>query len=288
MADRLMLLAFRTAWTIFPRISERITKPLVRLIADLMWLRNGKGVRQLQQNLSRVTSAESDTVRALTREGVRNYAEYWRTLFQLSAWPLDRIMSSVVFHNVDRVDYELATGRGVVIASTHSGNWDIGGIAVATRFNGVTTVAERLKPEELFQEFVARRAPYGFDIIPHRGGARPAIDVLKDRIREGKLVALVSDRDLSRRGVDVTFFGGRARMAAGPAVLASETGAALIPCAVWVEGDIVHVLAHEPLTVPEGVSDVVPYLTQRLADVYARDIAAHPADWHMLQPVWVD
>lgn len=286
MADRLIVWAFRAAWNLLPRIPELVAERIARVAADLMWLRNGPGVRQLQRNLGRVLVTEPQQLRDLTRVAVRKYADYWRTLFQLPGMSLDAITSRVVFHNVERVETALAAGNGVILASTHSGNWDIAGIGVATHFGGVTTVAERLKPEALFQMFVAHRAPYGFEIFPHRGGERSAFDMLKERLRDGRLVALVSDRDLSRRGIEVDFFDGRARMAAGPAALAVETGATLIPCATWVDGETVHVLAHEPLHVPDGIDDAVPYLTQRLADVYARDIAAHPTDWHMLQPVW--
>lgn len=288
MGDRLLVWAFRAAWAVMPRIPERTARRLARLIADFSWLRNGKGVRQLQRNLGRVVLADPQEVRDLTREALRKYADYWRSLFQLSGWSLEDITGRVVFHHIERVEQALASGRGVVIASTHSGNWDIAGIAVAQHFNGVSTVAERLKPEALFEAFVAHRAPYGLEIFPHRGGARPAFEFLKERAEQGRLVALVSDRDLSRRGIEVDFFDGRARMAAGPAAVAAATGAALIPCAMWVDGDTVHLLAHEPLTVPDGIEDVVPYLTQRLADIYARDIALHPTDWHMLQPVWLD
>lgn len=286
MTDRLVVWAFRAAWHFLPRIPEPVAKRVARVAADVIWLRNGPGVQQLQRNLGRVMTAEPRYVRDLTREALRKYADYWRTLFQLPGMSLDEIMARVVFHNVELVHSALATGKGVILASTHSGNWDIAGIGVATHFGGVTTVAERLKPEALFTMFVEHRAPYGFEIFPHRGGERPAFDLLKERLRQGKLVALVSDRDLSRRGIEVDFFDGRARMAAGPAALAVETGAILIPCATWVDGETVHVLAHEPLQMPDGIEHVVPYLTQRLADIYARDIALHPTDWHMLQPVW--
>ena len=288
MNDRLLVWAFRAAWSLLPRIPERTARRIAFTVADLAWLRNGTGVRQLERNLGRVVLADAQTVRDLTREALRRYADYWRTMFQLSAMTVDEISSRVVFHNLERVDQALAHGKGVILASTHSGNWDIAGIAVARHFNGISTVAERLKPEALFEAFVSRRAPYGFEIFPHKGGPRPAFELLKERLEQGRPVALVSDRDLSRRGIDVDFFDGRARMAAGPAALAHATGAALIPCGMWVEGDTVHVLAHEPLTVPDGIEDPVPYLTQRLADVYARDIALHPTDWHMLQPVWLE
>ena len=286
MKDRLLVWAFRTAWSRLPKVSESRAALVARLLADLIWIRNGPGVRQLQENLAHVVPVTGQQLRDLTREALRKYADYWRVLFQLSGWDEERILQQVVIHHRERLDAALAEGRGVVVASTHSGNWDLAGIAVARTFGGITSVGERLRPDELFDTFVAHRTPYGIEIIPHRGGARPAFEILKERLAAGRLVGLVSDRDLSRRGVDVDFFDGRARMAAGPAALAVATGAILMPAALWVEGGTVHILVHQPLPIPADDPNVIANLTQRLADVFARDIAAHPTDWHMLQPIW--
>ena len=277
--------AFRSAWRWIPRLSESTVRGAARLIADVAWLRNGAGVRQLERNLSRVTEADPEALRVLVREALRKYADYWALLFHISGWPTSAIVDRVVFHHPERLADAKAKGRGVVIGSTHSGNWDMSAIALAAMFGSFLTVAERLRPEALFDEFVRHRESYGIEILPHRGGARPAFDVLRERVRSGGVVALVSDRDLSRRGVEVSFFERPARMAAGPAALAHETGAPLVPCAMWVDGDVIHVLAHEPLDF-DATASSVEELTQRLADVYARDIAAHPTDWHMLQVVW--
>lgn len=284
MGERLLLWAFRMAWRWLPRVPEAIAHRAATWIADLVWLRNGPGIRQLQRNLGRVTVQSGEPLRLLVREAIRKYAHYWQVLFQLSGWPVERIQRHVVFHNLERVEAEIARGKGVILAATHSGNWDLAGIAVARRLGPILTVAERLRPEGLFNEFMRHRESYGIQILPHRGGPRPPLDALEERLRDGGLVALVSDRDLSRRGVDVSFFDAPARMAAGPAMLALTTGAALVPCAQWVSGDEVHVLAHEPMEISPDAT--VESVTQRLADVYARDIAAHPADWHMLQVVW--
>lgn len=280
--------AFQQAWNRLPRWPQARARRVARVLSDLAWLRNGKGVRQLQRNLGRVVATDDQALRDLTRQALRKYADYWRQMFQQSAWTIEECEARVVLHDFDRIDAALADGRGAIVASHHSGNWDLAGTVVARRFGGVTTVAERLKPEALFELFLTHRASLGMEIVPHRGGPRPPFEVLAERLREGKLVALVSDRDLSRRGVPVDFFDARASMAAGPAALAVATGAALVPCAVWVEGETVHARAHQPLEVLGTGPDEIARLTQRLADVYARDIAAHPTDWHMLQPVWLE
>ena len=144
-------------------------------------------------------------------------------------------------------------------------------------------MAERLEPESLFDQFVAYRESLGFEIFPLTGGEQPPFARLADRLREGSVVCLLAERDLTRHGVPVQFFGEPTRMPAGPARLAIETGAALMPVHHFFLPDgRSQILVGESVDVSGGVEKA----TQAMADAFATNIAAHPADWHMLQPLW--
>ena len=121
-------------------------------------------------------------------------------------------------------------------------------------------------------------------MLPLSGGARPAFDVLCDRLRANRVVCLMAERDLTRTGVQVDFFGEPTRMPAGPAKLAIATGAALLPAHCWFEGQDWRVSIGPALDCTSGDVHAV---TQALADHFAKNIAAHPEDWHMLQPQWL-
>jgi KDO2-lipid IV(A) lauroyltransferase len=183
----------------------------------------------------------------------------------------------------------LAAGKGVVLALPHLANWDLAG-AWATTHLGIpfTTVAERLKPETLYDRFVAYREGLGMEVLPHSGGA--AFGTLARRLRGGGLVCLVADRDLSASGVEVSFFGEPARMPAGPALLAQHTGAVLLPATLWYdETPVMRGRVHPPVEVPESGTrrEKTSVMTQALADAFATGIADHPEDWHMLQRLWL-
>ena len=100
-------------------------------------------------------------------------------------------------------------------------NWDLAGAWVTTELETpFTTVAERLKPETLYDRFVAYREGLGMEVLPHSGGT--AFGTLARRLRDGGLVCLVAERDLSASGVEVRFFGeadpdARRARPAGPA-----------------------------------------------------------------------
>jgi KDO2-lipid IV(A) lauroyltransferase len=180
----------------------------------------------------------------------------------------------------------IAAGTGVIVALPHAGNWDHAGAYFCSKGVKLATVAERLKPELLFRKFVAHREAMGMEVLALDSRS---IATLAKRLREGGLVALVADRDLSQTGVTVNFFGGLARMPAGPAVLALNTGAPLLTAYVSYTQKGIHinfelVQVSQTGTQPERVQETV----QRCADNFAKGIAEDPEDWHMLQRIWVD
>jgi phosphatidylinositol dimannoside acyltransferase len=245
------------------------------------------GPDQLRKNLARVIGVTpNDVPDALMRASLASYGRYWREAFRLPTMNLPalarQLNDSVL--GQDHLDAALAAGRGALIALPHSGNWDMAGVWLAQTRGTFTTVAERLKPESLYRRFIGYRESLGFEVLPLSGGKRPPFEVLCDRLRENRVVCLMAERDLTRSGVRVEFFGEATRMPAGPAKLAIETGAALLPTHCWFEEDGWVAWIQPALDCTSGD---VGAITQALADQFAKNIAAHPEDWHMLQPQWL-
>jgi KDO2-lipid IV(A) lauroyltransferase len=248
--------------------------------------RNG-GPAQLRKNLARVIGVTPDRVPdGLIRASLASYARYWREAFRLPT--MDHKAMAAEHEKGTRgqenVTAALEAGRGVIFALPHSGNWDMAGVWLTQTHGAFTTVNERLKPESLYRRFIAYRESLGFEMLPLSGGERPPFEVLAERLRENKLICLMADRDLTRAGVQVDFFGEPTRMPAGSAKLALETGAALLPVHCYFTTHGWGCDFYPPLDTTSG--DVTA-ITQALADRFARNIAAHPADWHMMQPQWL-
>ncbi|ULN51492.1 phosphatidylinositol mannoside acyltransferase [Mycolicibacillus parakoreensis] len=248
----------------------------------------GGGPDQLRRNLARVLEVAPEQVSgSLMRASLASYARYWREAFRLPSMNQQRLARRLDDTVVGRrnLDAALAAGRGAVIAVPHSGNWDMGGVWLAQTYGTFTTVAERLQPESLYQRFIAYRETLGFEVLPLTGGARSPFEVLAERLGDNRVVCLMAERDLTRRGVPVSFFGEPTRMPAGPAKLALETGAALLPGHCWNPGPADWGFEIFPALDVAGAD--VGGLTQALADQFALNIAAYPVDWHMLQPQWL-
>jgi phosphatidylinositol dimannoside acyltransferase len=246
--------------------------------------RNG-GPKQLRKNLARVLGVEPARVPdGLIRASLASYARYWREAFRLPTMDHEALGRELSVLDIERVWAALDAGRGAILALPHSGNWDMAGVWLVQNHGTFTTVAERLKPESLYHRFIAYRESLGFEVLPLTGGERPPFEVLCERLRDNRVVCLMAERDLSRTGVQVNFFGEPTRMPAGPAKLAIETGAALCPVHCWYEPGGWGMRVYPELDTSSGDVTVI---TQALADLFARNIAAHPADWHMMQPQWL-
>jgi phosphatidylinositol dimannoside acyltransferase len=284
--------AYALGWAAVRRLPEPLSRRIFMLIADRVWRRRGRGVRQLERNLRRVVGPDvpEEALRALSRRGMRSYLRYWMEAFRLPATSRDRILSGMRITGIEDLLKDVEEGRGVVAALPHMGNYDHAGAWIALSGVPFTTVMERLRPESLYDRFIAYRSSLGMEVLPATGGDGDVFRALAARLREGRLVCLVADRDLTASGVEVAFFGRPAKMPAGPAALAIETGAPLRPVTLWYEEDDWGVHVHEEIPVPdEGErADKIRAMTQSLADVFADGIAAHPEDWHMLQRVWVE
>jgi len=286
MSGRLVDLGYAAGWRLVRGLPARLAARIFTAAADTAWRRDGPAVRQLARNLQRVLGAPPPA--PLVRQAVRSYARYWLEAFRLPTLSQRQILDTFHLPQRDLLARHLDRGRGVVAALPHMGNWDHAGAWVTANGWPLTTVAERLRPESLFERFVAYRRTLGMEILPLTGGAQPPLDVLAERVRAGAVVPLLADRDLSSRGVPVTFFGEPTRMPAGPALLAIRTGAPLLVASIWYEDGRTCARLEEVAVATSGSrSEQVAVTTQRIADLMAARIAEHPADWHMLQRLWL-
>ena len=211
---------------------------------------------------------------------------YWCDTFRFPDWSQQRINETVTVENEHLLMNAIAAKTGVIVSLPHAGNWDHAGAYFCAKGVNLVTVAERLKPEKLFLKFLEYRQNMGMEVLPLDGRV---MGTLAQRLRQGALVALVADRDLSRSGIDVEFFGGPARMPAGPALLALKTDAPLITAYVSYTDTGIHIVFKQVLLPSEGSQEQrVSEIVQMTAQHFEEGIKEKPEDWHMLQRIWID
>jgi KDO2-lipid IV(A) lauroyltransferase len=294
----LVSFSFSAGWSLVCRLPESVARALFNFGADIAWRRQGHGVQVLEGNLVRVLRTRDGTpdvdgseLRRLSRAVMRSYARYYLETFTLQTIPDERIMAGMHINqeNVDLTLEHLKNGRGVIYALPHMGDFEQAGRwVILVGAGSFTTVAERLKPEAVFEKFLEFRQGLGMEVLATTGGPHP-FGVMAQRLRAGRLVCLVADRDLSDTGVEVDFFGEKALMPAGPAALAVQTGAALMPVGCWFAGETewaAHVYDEIPVPAGGDRKQKIAAMTQALATAFEQAISEHPEDWHMLQKVF--
>jgi KDO2-lipid IV(A) lauroyltransferase len=285
--DNLSAYAYFAGWRIVRWLPERSAYRLAYSAADFLTKQNGKNVARLRSNLNRaqpdISSQELD---ALVLKAMRSYMRYWCDTFRFPDWSADRVRETVSVTNEHLLLNAIEAKTGVIVALPHAGNWDHAGAYFCAKGIHLVTVAERLKPEKLFLKFLQYRQAMGMEVLPLDGRV---MGTLAQRLRQGCLVALVADRDLSRSGIDVDFFGGPSRMPAGPALLALKTKAPLITAFVSYTESGIHIDFNE-VAIPTAGSEQkkVQAVVQLTARHFENGISEHPQDWHMLQRIWTD
>jgi KDO2-lipid IV(A) lauroyltransferase len=285
--DNLAAYLYFIGWRIVRWLPEKSTYRLFYEIADILVKRNGKSVQRLRLNLSRtqpgITSLNLDL---LVIDAMRSYMRYWCDTFRFPDWSKQRVVQTVAVTNEHLLMEAIAAKTGVIVALPHAGNWDHAGAYFCAKGVPLVTVAERLKPEKLFLKFLSYRESMGMEVLPLDGRV---LETLADRLRGGALVALVADRDLSRSGIEVDFFGAPARMPAGPALLAIRTNAPLITAFVSYTDTGVHIDFKNVVLPSAGAErEMVQEIVQMTARHFEDGIARRPEDWHMLQRIWID
>jgi len=287
MKDNLSAYAYFAGWRIVRWLPERTAYRLAYAAADFLTKRNGKNVSRLRSNLQRtqpnMTALDLDL---LVFDAMRSYMRYWCDTFRFPDWSTERVRETVSVTNEHLLLDAITAKTGVIVSLPHAGNWDHAGAYFCAKGIHLVTVAEHLKPEKLFLKFLSYRQAMGMEVLPLDGRV---LGTLAQRLRQGALVALVADRDLSRSGIDVNFFGGPSRMPAGPALLALKTSAPLITAFVSYTESGIHIDFNEVAIPTIGADEEkVVEIVQRMANQFEAGISAHPQDWHMLQRIWID
>lgn len=287
MKDNIVAYAYFAGWRIVRWLPERTAYRLAYSVAEFLTKRNGKSVSRLRSNLRRTKPDMTDlNLDLLVIDAMHSYMRYWCDTFRFPDWSPERVRDTVAVTNEHLLLDAIAAKTGVIVTLPHAGNWDHAGAYFCAKGIPLVTVAERLKPEKLFLKFLSYRQAMGMEVLPLDGRV---LGTLAQRLRQGALVALVADRDLSRSGIDVEFFGGPSRMPAGPALLALKTGAPLITAFVSYTEIGIHIDFNEVSIPPSGSDEAkISQIVQNMAALFESGISDHPQDWHMLQRIWTD
>jgi lauroyl/myristoyl acyltransferase len=264
-------------------------------LADLIgrsWYRLAPDRRALvAANLARVSAAigrptSGRAFRRLVRDAFVEHARYYLEMVRIPHYTVEQLGQMVTTDEWDTWGPFL--GKGAAIATLHLGNPEPYGSFLAAHGLHAVVPVEEIKPKALFEFLFARRGSgRGVDSVRLSQARRPMIKAL----RNGGIVALAADRDLTGNGQPTELFGALTNLPTGPASLALMTGRPLVAAACWRVGPerfrARGWLVEAPLT-GDRKADAAA-LTQAVARRFEEAIAAAPEQWFgCFQPIWSD
>lgn len=275
---------YRGAWEAAARLPDRLAARVPATVGRATYLSASVEQRtQVRRNMARITGLEGGELEQVVRDAYISYARYWMDAFRLHTLDERDVMARSTGESLVAIDELLADGDGAILATGHLGSWDIGAMYAAIRGWHMTVIAEVLEPRRLFERFVELRHGAGIDVIPLvRGG--DMVSRLEERVRAGGLATLLADRDLTRKGPVVQFFGEPCRLPPGPAALARRTGRPVAVGAFFAKGRGWEGRCEDVIDIADRSIEAG---TQALASVMERLIRRHPEQWHVFVPNWL-
>ena len=286
MKDLLAYLGLRAGVGVVGALPGKLVRSLGRRFGGI-WARVDETRRSMaERHMNRVLSNGADHD-AASREVMRSYGRYFAEALWARA---SRVPAMLASTEVDGLEHILAArdaGTGMIFALPHMGNWEAAAPIAVSHGVPVVAVAEILPNRRITDWFTEMRGEFGIEIVL-ASGRLEVMRRLEEAISENKAVALLCDRDLKGKGVEVEFFGERTTLPPGPATLAVRTGAPLLPVGCYFQRDGYKVVVRPPLAVPEhhNKTDRVEELTQGLARELESLIETAPQQWHLVQPNW--
>lgn len=282
-----LLTAFRTASAVAGRIPAPLLGPLARLGGTAAAVPDRTRRLLVARNLQRADpTLKGLALRRAVAETFESYAQYWLETFRLPTLTAAELDAGMSYEGFDHIEASLARGHGTILVLPHLGGWEWTGFWF-TRVVGIpiTAVVERLEPAELYDWFVDFRNRIGIHVVPT--GPDAGKQVLR-ALKRNDLVCLLSDRDIDGTGIEVTFFGERTTLPAGPATLALRTGAELLPSAMYFRDGGHHGVVRPPMDTSRrgSLRDDIARITQDMARELESLIRVAPTQWHLMSPNW--
>jgi len=266
----------------------RLVYLIAAVISDLNFAVNRRSRRAVYANLRHVFSGSEmgEPLDAIARRVFRNFAFNIVAFLRLplvDRGEMERVIRIEGWEHAERAREH----GGVIFLSCHIGNWEWAGVLFAQHGFRIKAVALDHGGGRVTRFFSERRRAKGLELLPLSGSTFAMIEWL----RAGGAVGVIADRDYAHQGVEVTFFGAPAVMPRAHAILATKTGAPILPCFLLREAsDHFRLIIEPPVWAAEfehlNADHRVRALVERCLHTFEGVIRRYPDQWFVFEPLW--
>ncbi|MEX0750969.1 MAG: lysophospholipid acyltransferase family protein [Dehalococcoidia bacterium] len=264
---------------------------IARFVSDRLYNRRRSIRENTRSNVRHVLGpdATEDEVNRIARQCTRNAGRYYADVIGMHRMDVRRFYENdLVLEGVDYVREAQAAGRGVVLASAHYANPEFAVQGLAAVGIQVFALVEPLQPPELGRLMWNLRRVHGHVYEPV---SFAAVKKALAWLRNGGVVAILIDRDIQNRGIDLELCGAQARFPTGAIDLALRTNAVVLPG--WVKrtgGFKVHAKIGPPLEMVRTGNNEhdLRVNSAALLKLFEAHLRNDPGQWSVLDRIWRD
>lgn len=276
---------YRLAFWAINRSPRGLVYFIAGLLAELNFIFNRKSRRGVYANQVRVLPPETSAFQRwrMARAAFRHFAYAIADFFFIPNLTRENLSQHIAeIRGQEHLDAALRAGHGGILVTVHMGSWELAGASMGLMGVPLTVVALPHKDPRVDEIFTNTRAEGNMEVVPVGGAMTKLLRALK----RGRVIALVSDRDVKGTGLRLPFFGQLTRVPTGHAKLALKTGAWILPGSTYRVDDHRIVLDIHPPIVPDMQTDTVESLTSRALTVLEDMIRRHPDQWLSFFNLW--
>ncbi len=239
-------------------------------------------------NNLKIAFPEND-IHANKKLAFRIYQSFAITLVEILYLPYIKkveLINAVKCSNPELIIEKFKEGKGLILLSSHFGNWEFIAISVAMQVRlPFSVIVKPLRNPLVYDWMNNFRTKFGNEVVPLGISIRKIYQTLKEK----KVIAMVADQRGPREGVKVDFFGKKVSVYTGPAALALKTGAPLI-CGIAVRDKnykykmVLVEISQQNL--PDGEEEKILEISQRYTSYLETVIRENPEQWLWMHNRW--
>ncbi len=247
--------------------------------------------RGLNQNMAVALNSDDEAeVDAMAHRAFRNFGKFVIDFIHFPAMTRQEVHQRLVFSQWTELDEAVGSGRGIIMPTLHFGSWDLGAAALAAYDYPINAIADTFSDDRLDELVHSSRRNLGMNVI-RRDQIGPSV---YHKIKRGEVLAILIDVQPPGQTVRVDFLGRPATVSAIPARMALSTGARVVPSLAFrgPERDTlirpvidIHGTRYEPTG---NMDQDVVALTQLIMESFERMMHAHPEQWLLFHPLWLE
>lgn len=262
---------------------------LFRNLAKILWIFvPSKRKKMAIDNIQHCLGVDIDEATRIAKAGAINLCLVFAEVLyfpKIKETMRDHVKIVGLKYLTDYINSVDRNGRGAVIMTSHSDNWELMGGAFAQNGIPLVGVAKKQRSNGADRFINEYRTNIGMHITYHKG-VREMFKMLED----GHFIGLIMDQDVGRHdGTVVKFFNRATDYFTGAASMSRFKSIPIFPAFMHRNPDNTHTLEIQPPLIVTKSKDKradIQQMTQRLATLTEEHIRRYPEEWFWLHDRW--